>query len=123
MQLNALVRYDPSLFAASVFRSEDDAADARGRFQEVSGVQAGCSPDPARPCSSTPWFATIPACSPRPSSDRKTTLLTLAGDFKQYLAFKPDAPLILQGHAAQRPGSLRSQPVRRVRLQIGRRRC
>lgn len=37
-------------------------------------------------------------------SSQKQTLLTLAGDFKKYLAFKPDAHLILQGHADPRGG-------------------
>ena len=37
-------------------------------------------------------------------ASQKTTLLTLAGDFKKYLAFKPDAHLILQGHADPRGG-------------------
>ena len=37
-------------------------------------------------------------------ASQKTTLLSLAGDFKKYLAFKPDAHLILQGHADPRGG-------------------
>jgi outer membrane protein OmpA-like peptidoglycan-associated protein len=37
-------------------------------------------------------------------ASQKTTLLALAGDFKKYLAFKPDAHLILQGHADPRGG-------------------
>lgn len=37
-------------------------------------------------------------------ASQKTTLLELAGDFKKYLAFKPDAHLILQGHADPRGG-------------------
>jgi outer membrane protein OmpA-like peptidoglycan-associated protein len=37
-------------------------------------------------------------------SSQKQTLLTLASDFKKYLAFKPDAHLILQGHADPRGG-------------------
>ncbi|MGZ4828980.1 MAG: OmpA family protein [Candidatus Angelobacter sp.] len=37
-------------------------------------------------------------------ASQKRTLLTLAGDFKKYLAFKPDAHLILQGHADPRGG-------------------
>jgi outer membrane protein OmpA-like peptidoglycan-associated protein len=37
-------------------------------------------------------------------SSQKQTLLVLAGDFKKYLAFKPDAHLILQGHADPRGG-------------------
>jgi outer membrane protein OmpA-like peptidoglycan-associated protein len=37
-------------------------------------------------------------------SSQKQTLLALAGDFKKYLAFKPDAHLILQGHADPRGG-------------------
>ena len=37
-------------------------------------------------------------------ASQKGTLLTLAGDFKKYLAFKPDAHLILQGHADPRGG-------------------
>ncbi|HLK09343.1 MAG TPA: OmpA family protein [Candidatus Angelobacter sp.] len=38
-------------------------------------------------------------------ASQKTTLLALAGDFKKYLAFKPDAHLILQGHADPRGGA------------------
>jgi outer membrane protein OmpA-like peptidoglycan-associated protein len=37
-------------------------------------------------------------------ASQQTTLVTLAGDFKKYLAFKPDAHLILQGHADPRGG-------------------
>ncbi len=37
-------------------------------------------------------------------ASQKTTLLALASDFKKYLAFKPDAHLILQGHADPRGG-------------------
>ena len=37
-------------------------------------------------------------------ASQKQTLLALAGDFKKYLAFKPDAHLILQGHADPRGG-------------------
>lgn len=37
-------------------------------------------------------------------ASQKTTLLALAGDFKKYLAYKPDAHLILQGHADPRGG-------------------
>ncbi|HXA84554.1 MAG TPA: OmpA family protein [Candidatus Dormibacteraeota bacterium] len=37
-------------------------------------------------------------------ASQKRTLLALAGDFKKYLAFKPDAHLILQGHADPRGG-------------------
>ncbi len=37
-------------------------------------------------------------------ASQKTTLLALAGDFKKYLVFKPDAHLILQGHADPRGG-------------------
>ncbi|MGC2695821.1 MAG: OmpA family protein [Candidatus Angelobacter sp.] len=37
-------------------------------------------------------------------ASQKRTLLTLASDFKKYLAFKPDAHLILQGHADPRGG-------------------
>ncbi|HEV7552148.1 MAG TPA: OmpA family protein [Candidatus Angelobacter sp.] len=37
-------------------------------------------------------------------ASQKQTLLVLAGDFKKYLAFKPDAHLILQGHADPRGG-------------------
>ena len=37
-------------------------------------------------------------------ASQKATLLTLATDFKKYLAFKPDAHLILQGHADPRGG-------------------
>lgn len=54
----------------------------------------------------------FPTAQPLPNSpvttgllaSQKTTLLTLAGDFKKYLAFKPDAHLILQGHADPRGG-------------------
>ena len=35
---------------------------------------------------------------------QERTLVTLASDFKKYLAFKPDAHLILQGHADPRGG-------------------
>jgi outer membrane protein OmpA-like peptidoglycan-associated protein/opacity protein-like surface antigen len=38
-------------------------------------------------------------------ASQKRTLLALAGDFKKYLAFKPDAHLILQGHADPRGGA------------------
>ena len=37
-------------------------------------------------------------------ASQKKTLLALAEDFKKYLAFKPDAHLILQGHADPRGG-------------------
>jgi len=37
-------------------------------------------------------------------ASQQTTLVTLAGDFKKYLAFKPEAHLILQGHADPRGG-------------------
>src|SRR5579864_5129593 len=37
-------------------------------------------------------------------ASQKKTLLALADDFKKYLAFKPDAHLILQGHADPRGG-------------------
>jgi outer membrane protein OmpA-like peptidoglycan-associated protein len=37
-------------------------------------------------------------------ASQKTTLLALAGDFKKYLAYKPGAHLILQGHADPRGG-------------------
>ena len=37
-------------------------------------------------------------------ASQKKTLLSLADDFKKYLAFKPDAHLILQGHADPRGG-------------------
>ncbi len=37
-------------------------------------------------------------------ASQKVTLLALATDFKKYLAFKPDAHLILQGHADPRGG-------------------
>jgi outer membrane protein OmpA-like peptidoglycan-associated protein len=37
-------------------------------------------------------------------ASQKQTLLALASDFKKYLAFKPDAHLILQGHADPRGG-------------------
>jgi outer membrane protein OmpA-like peptidoglycan-associated protein len=37
-------------------------------------------------------------------ASQEATLVTLAGDFKKYLAFKPDAHLILQGHADPRGG-------------------
>ena len=37
-------------------------------------------------------------------ASQKRTMLTLAEDFKKYLAFKPDAHLILQGHADPRGG-------------------
>jgi outer membrane protein OmpA-like peptidoglycan-associated protein len=37
-------------------------------------------------------------------ASQQRTLVTLAGDFKKYLAFKPDAHLILQGHADPRGG-------------------
>ena len=37
-------------------------------------------------------------------ASQQTTLVALAGDFKKYLAFKPDAHLILQGHADPRGG-------------------
>jgi outer membrane protein OmpA-like peptidoglycan-associated protein len=37
-------------------------------------------------------------------ASQQTTLVSLAGDFKKYLAFKPDAHLILQGHADPRGG-------------------
>jgi outer membrane protein OmpA-like peptidoglycan-associated protein len=37
-------------------------------------------------------------------ASQQATLVTLAGDFKKYLAFKPDAHLILQGHADPRGG-------------------
>ncbi len=54
----------------------------------------------------------FPTAQPLPNSpvttgllaSQKTTLLALAGDFKKYLAFKPDAHLILQGHADPRGG-------------------
>lgn len=38
-------------------------------------------------------------------ASQKRTLLTLAGDFKKYLAFKPEAHLILQGHTDPRGGT------------------
>ena len=38
-------------------------------------------------------------------ASQETTLTTLAQDFKSYLAFKPDAHLILQGHADPRGGA------------------
>ncbi|HEY2497727.1 MAG TPA: OmpA family protein [Candidatus Angelobacter sp.] len=38
-------------------------------------------------------------------ASQKRTLLALAGDFKKYLAFKPEAHLILQGHADPRGGA------------------
>ncbi len=37
-------------------------------------------------------------------ASQQATLVTLADDFKKYLAFKPDAHLILQGHADPRGG-------------------
>lgn len=37
-------------------------------------------------------------------ASQKRTLLALASDFKKYIAFKPDAHLILQGHADPRGG-------------------
>jgi outer membrane protein OmpA-like peptidoglycan-associated protein len=37
-------------------------------------------------------------------ASQESTLVTLASDFKKYLAFKPDAHLILQGHADPRGG-------------------
>ena len=37
-------------------------------------------------------------------ASQQATLVTLAGDFKKYLAFKPEAHLILQGHADPRGG-------------------
>lgn len=37
-------------------------------------------------------------------ASQQNTLVTLAGDFKKYLAFKPEAHLILQGHADPRGG-------------------
>jgi outer membrane protein OmpA-like peptidoglycan-associated protein len=37
-------------------------------------------------------------------ASQQRTLVTLAGDFKQYLTFKPDAHLTLQGHADPRGG-------------------
>lgn len=37
-------------------------------------------------------------------ASQQATLVALAGDFKKYLAFKPDAHLILQGHADPRGG-------------------
>ncbi|HET8889452.1 MAG TPA: PKD domain-containing protein [Candidatus Angelobacter sp.] len=37
-------------------------------------------------------------------ASQQRTMVTLAGDFKKYLAFKPDAHLILQGHADPRGG-------------------
>ena len=37
-------------------------------------------------------------------ASQQTTMVTLAGDFKKYLVFKPDAHLILQGHADPRGG-------------------
>ena len=54
----------------------------------------------------------FPTAQPLPNSpvttgllaSQKQTLLTLSGDFKKYLAFKPDAHLILQGHADPRGG-------------------
>jgi outer membrane protein OmpA-like peptidoglycan-associated protein len=54
----------------------------------------------------------FPTAQPVPNSpitsgllaSQKRTLLTLAGDFKKYLAFKPDAHLILQGHTDPRGG-------------------
>ena len=54
----------------------------------------------------------FPTAQPLPNSpvttgllaSQKTTLLALAGDFKKYLTFKPDAHLILQGHADPRGG-------------------
>jgi outer membrane protein OmpA-like peptidoglycan-associated protein len=38
-------------------------------------------------------------------SSQETTLTALAGDFKKYLEFKPEAHLILQGHADPRGGA------------------
>ncbi|HET9364143.1 MAG TPA: OmpA family protein, partial [Candidatus Angelobacter sp.] len=38
-------------------------------------------------------------------ASQQSTLTTLAGDFKKYLEFKPDAHLILQGHADPRGGA------------------
>jgi outer membrane protein OmpA-like peptidoglycan-associated protein len=54
----------------------------------------------------------FPTAQPLPNSpvttgllaSQKQTLLTLAGDFKKYLTYKPDAHLILQGHADPRGG-------------------
>jgi outer membrane protein OmpA-like peptidoglycan-associated protein len=37
-------------------------------------------------------------------ASQQTTLVALASDFKKYLAFKPEAHLILQGHADPRGG-------------------
>ena len=54
------------------------------------------------------YFPTAQPTIPNPNggllASQQNTLVTLAGDFKKYLAYKPDAHLILQGHADPRGG-------------------
>ena len=50
-------------------------------------------------------------------ASQQRTLITLANDFKQYLTFKPDARLILQGHADPRGGPEYNQALSDRRVQ------
>jgi outer membrane protein OmpA-like peptidoglycan-associated protein len=54
------------------------------------------------------YFPTAQPTVPNPNggllASQQNTLVTLASDFKKYLAYKPDAHLILQGHADPRGG-------------------
>ena len=54
------------------------------------------------------YFPTAQPTIPNPNggllASQQNTLVTLASDFKKYLTYKPDAHLILQGHADPRGG-------------------
>jgi outer membrane protein OmpA-like peptidoglycan-associated protein len=54
------------------------------------------------------YFPTAQPTVPNPNggllASQQTTMVTLASDFKKYLTYKPDAHLILQGHADPRGG-------------------
>src|SRR6266700_857693 len=61
------------------------------------------------------YFPTAQPTAAKPTgglvASQQTTLTVVAGDFKRYLSFKPDARLMLQGHADLRGGEKYNQAL------------
>jgi len=67
------------------------------------------------------YFPTAQPTEKKPTGglvpSQETTLTVLAGDFKRYLTFKPDARLSLQGHADLRGGAKYNQGLSERRVE------